>query len=111
MGLLRYSYRSLISYGISGSMESDEAKIFVGGLLREVDEGALRQHFGRYGAVVRAVVVRDRITKNSRGHGFVWFSDPSSAKEALDDIEHVILGKAVSPTLKKVRIFTVICVC
>lgn len=83
-------------------MEADEAKVFVGGLLREVDEEALRQHFSRYGAVVRAIVIRDRITKASRGHGFVWFSDPSSAKEALEHNQHIILGKAVSTVPKTI---------
>ncbi|OWM80624.1 DAZ-associated protein 1-like [Punica granatum] len=76
-------------------MESEEAKIFVAGLPREVEEDALAQHFSKYGAVLRAFVIRDRITRNSRGHGFVWFSDPSSANKAIDDNEHTILGKTV----------------
>ncbi|KAK4801121.1 hypothetical protein SAY86_021608 [Trapa natans] len=84
-------------------MGSNEAKIFVGGLLREVDEDSLRQHFSKYGTVVRAFVVRDRITKYSRGHGFVWFSDPSSAKRALEKIDHLILGKAVQVKKPAVR--------
>lgn len=75
-------------------MESDQGKLFVGGISRETTEGTLRDHFSKYGNVVSSVVAKDRNTKSPRGFGFVLFSEPSSADKALQDT-HVILGRTV----------------
>lgn len=74
--------------------ESDKAKLFVGGISRETNEAILTDHFSKYGSVSSTVVARDRITKIPRGFGFVLFSEPSSADEALKET-HVILGRTV----------------
>ncbi|KAK9270279.1 hypothetical protein L1049_025856 [Liquidambar formosana] len=75
-------------------MECDQAKLFVGGISWETNEDTLKEHFGKYGNVVGSVVARDRITGSSRGFGFVWFSDASSADKALQDT-HIILRRTV----------------
>lgn len=80
---------------LGASMDSDEAKLFVGGISRVTSEVILRKHFDKYGTVLGSSIAKDRITKNSRGFGFVWFSDSSAAHKALQD-SHVILGKTVS---------------
>lgn len=76
-------------------MEAEKAKLYVGGILRETSEAALREHFSKYGDVSHAVVPKYRDTGTRRGFAFVWYSDPASAKAALEDEEHVILGKKV----------------
>lgn len=76
------------------NMESEQGKLFVGGISRETSEDILKEHFSRYGIVLGSVVAKDRCTKNPRGFGFVWFSDSSSADKALQDT-HVILGRTV----------------
>lgn len=76
-------------------MDRDQAKLFVGGISRETSEATLKDHFDKYGSVLGSVVAIDRSTKNPRGFGFVWFSDPSSAVKALTD-KHVIGGRTVS---------------
>lgn len=76
-------------------MDSDEAKLFVGGISRVTSDDALKKHFGKYGTVLGCSIAKDRITKNSRGFGFVWFSESSAADKALQDT-HVILGKTAS---------------
>lgn len=76
-------------------MESDEAKLFVGGISRAITEESLKVHFEKYGTVLGSSIAKDRITKNSRGFGFVWFSEPSAADKALRD-SHTIFGKVVS---------------
>lgn len=81
--------------GLSCTMDSDLAKLFVGGISRETNEETLRCHFSKYGTVLGSLIARERITKNPRGFGFVWFCDPSSAEEALKD-SHAILGRTVS---------------
>ncbi|KAF5456070.1 hypothetical protein F2P56_025583 [Juglans regia] len=75
-------------------MDSDEAKLFVGGISRVTSEDTLKKHFGKYGTVLGCSIAKDRITKNPRGFGFVWFSESSAADKALHDT-HVILGKTV----------------
>ncbi|PQP93473.1 RNA-binding protein Musashi homolog 2-like [Prunus yedoensis var. nudiflora] len=75
-------------------MDSDQAKLFVGGISRETSEETLKYHFRSYGTVLGSVIAKDRSTNNPRGFGFVWFSDSSSVDKALED-PHVILGRTV----------------
>lgn len=77
-------------------MDSDQAKLFLGGISPETTEATLQDYFGQYGAVLGSTVAKDRSTGIPRGFGFVWFSDPSSADKALQD-SHVILGRKVPP--------------
>lgn len=77
-------------------MDSDQCKLFVGGIPWESKEETLKDHFQKYGEVVEAVIMRDRITGSARGFGFVQFSDPSAAENALQEKKHVILGRTVS---------------
>ena len=46
-------------------------KVFVGGLAWETPSEGLRQHFERYGDILEAVVITDRVTGRSKGYGFV----------------------------------------
>jgi hypothetical protein len=46
-------------------------KVFVGGLAWETPSEGLRQHFERYGDILEAVVITDRLTGRSKGYGFV----------------------------------------
>ncbi|OMO50906.1 hypothetical protein CCACVL1_30148 [Corchorus capsularis] len=75
-------------------MAFEPGKLFVGGISRETTDQVLREHFIKYGAVMSAVVAKDRITKSPRGFGFVVFAYPSYADKALQET-HVILGRTV----------------
>lgn len=46
-------------------------KVFVGGLAWETQMEALREHFERYGEILEAVVISDKISGRSKGYGFV----------------------------------------
>ncbi|KAF7850339.1 hypothetical protein BT93_L5600 [Corymbia citriodora subsp. variegata] len=76
-------------------MDAERSKLYVGGIPRDTTEDALREHFGKYGCVSRAVVPKERDAGTPRGFAFVWFVDPASARAALEDDEHFILGKKV----------------
>lgn len=76
-------------------MDSDQAKLFVGGISRDTTEDVLNDHFAKYGSVLGSTISVDRVTKFPRGFGFVKFSDISAADRALHDT-HVILGRTVS---------------
>ncbi|KAF5200464.1 heterogeneous nuclear ribonucleoprotein 1-like [Thalictrum thalictroides] len=75
-------------------MDCDQAKLFVGGIPFDTTEETLKDHFSKYGEVVETVIVKDKNSGNTRGFGFVLFSDPSFADEALQD-KHVLLSRTV----------------
>ncbi|XP_012828555.1 PREDICTED: heterogeneous nuclear ribonucleoprotein 1-like [Erythranthe guttata] len=76
-------------------MDSDQGKLFIGGISWETNEERLKEHFHGYGDVLQAVVMRDKITGKPRGFGFVVFADPSILDRVLED-SHVIDGRTVT---------------
>lgn len=46
-------------------------KVFVGGLAWEAQKEALREHFEKYGEILEAVIISDKVTGRSKGYGFV----------------------------------------
>lgn len=77
-------------------MESDEGKLFIGGIAWDTTEENLRDYFGQYGEVTQTVIMRDKTTGRPRGFGFVVFSDPSVLDTVLND-KHTIDGRMVLP--------------
>ncbi|XP_052208174.1 heterogeneous nuclear ribonucleoprotein 1-like isoform X2 [Diospyros lotus] len=75
-------------------MDSDQGKLFIGGISWETDEDKLKDHFGLYGEVLQTVVMRDKTNGRPRGFGFVVFSDPSVLDRVLRE-KHVIDGRMV----------------
>lgn len=75
-------------------MDSDEGKLFVGGIAWDTTEEKLSDYFSKYGEVAQTVVMRDKTTGRPRGFGFVIFSDPSSLDAVLQD-KHTIDGRVV----------------
>lgn len=76
-------------------MDSDEGKLFIGGISWETTEDKLKEHFGQYGGVSQAVIMRDKATGRPRGFGFVVFTDPAILDRVLQD-RHTIDGRTVS---------------
>ncbi|XP_022734463.1 heterogeneous nuclear ribonucleoprotein 1-like isoform X2 [Durio zibethinus] len=75
-------------------MESDLGKLFVGGISWGTDEERLKEYFRKYGEVVEAMIMRDRVTGRARGFGFVVFADPAVAERVIVD-KHMIDGRTV----------------
>lgn len=46
-------------------------KVFVGGLAWETPKEAMRDHFEKYGEILEAVIISDKLTGRSKGYGFV----------------------------------------
>ncbi|PIX61914.1 RNA-binding protein [Candidatus Uhrbacteria bacterium CG_4_9_14_0_2_um_filter_41_50] len=77
-------------------------KLFVGNLPWSVDDQALADLFAKYGEVVSARVVRDRMTDRSRGFGFVEFTDEASAQGAVEALnETEVEGRAITVSIAK----------
>uniref|UniRef100_A0A1D1YT79 Heterogeneous nuclear ribonucleoprotein 27C n=1 Tax=Anthurium amnicola TaxID=1678845 RepID=A0A1D1YT79_9ARAE len=75
-------------------MDSDQGKLFIGGISWETSEEKLREYFGKYGEVVQAVIMRDKVSGRPRGFGFVVFADPELVDRVLQD-KHTIDGRVV----------------
>lgn len=75
----------------------EDKKIFVGALAGQTTEVGLREYFGKYGEVIDAVVMLDKVTQHSRGFGFVTFSDPASVQVVLDNRPHYLDNKKIDP--------------
>jgi len=62
-------------------------KLYVGNLSFDTTDEDLREAFSKFGEIVSAVIVKDRLSGRSRGFGFVEFSNEAnaqSAKEAMN---------------------------
>ncbi|XP_062195832.1 heterogeneous nuclear ribonucleoprotein 1-like isoform X1 [Phragmites australis] len=70
------------------------AKIFIGGLSKDTGMGTFKEHFGKYGQITDAVIMKDRYTQKPRGFGFITYADPAVVDRVIED-EHVINGKQV----------------
>uniref|UniRef100_A0A8C2X106 RRM domain-containing protein n=1 Tax=Cyclopterus lumpus TaxID=8103 RepID=A0A8C2X106_CYCLU len=66
---------------------SDEGKLFIGGLSFNTTDDSLAEAFGKYGAIAKCEVIRDRETDRSRGFGFVTYENPEDAKDAKDGMD------------------------
>ncbi|KAL0320858.1 UNVERIFIED_CONTAM: Heterogeneous nuclear ribonucleoprotein 1 [Sesamum radiatum] len=75
-------------------METDQGKLFIGGISWDTNEERLKEYFGAYGEVVEAVIMRDRTTGRARGFGFVVFADPAVAERVVKE-KHMIDGRTV----------------
>lgn len=77
-------------------MDSDQGKLFIGGISWDTNEDKLKEHFSNYGDVLNTSVMREKNTGKPRGFGFVVFSDPAVLDAVLED-KHVIDGRTVIP--------------
>ncbi|KAJ0979476.1 hypothetical protein J5N97_014950 [Dioscorea zingiberensis] len=59
------------------------SKLFVGGLSYDTNESVLKEAFTKYGEVLEAKVVCDRISGKSKGFGFIQFYSENEATTAL----------------------------
>lgn len=84
-------------------MDSDQGKLFIGGISWDTTEDKLRDHFSNYGDVIHASVMREKNTGKPRGFGFVVFADPSILDRVLEE-QHVIDGRTVRATTIKIEI-------
>jgi RNA recognition motif-containing protein len=60
--------------------------IFIGNLSREVSDDDLRELFTSYGEVTSANVIKDKISGQSRGFGFVEMASKTAAKNAITEL-------------------------
>ncbi|XP_042198721.1 DAZ-associated protein 1 isoform X6 [Callorhinchus milii] len=72
-------------------------KLFVGGLDWNTSQETLRDYFSQYGEVVDCVIMKDKMTNQSRGFGFVKFKDPNCVGTVLSSRPHNLDGRTIDP--------------
>ena len=68
-------------------------KIFVAGLPYDLDDAELEEIFEKFGTIASAKVVMDRETGKSKGFGFVEMPNEAEAREAIENLNDISLGK------------------
>jgi RNA recognition motif-containing protein len=67
--------------------------LFVAGLPYDLDDAELEEIFEKFGTVASAKVAIDKETGKSRGFGFVDMPVEAEAKEAIEHLNDISLGK------------------
>ena len=67
--------------------------IFVAGLPYDLDDAELEEIFEKFGKVTSAKVAMDRETGKSKGFGFVEMPNEAEAKDAIENLNDISLGK------------------
>lgn len=92
-----------MSMNMDNSQESG-CKIFVGGLTWNTDKEMLQGEFSKYGEIIDSIVMKNPETGNSRGFGFITYSDNNGAEMAVNSGSHKIDGKIVDVKLCNPRL-------
>lgn len=74
-------------------------KLYVGNIDRDASEEELKEIFEGHGAIESLTIIKDRMTKESRGFGFVTFSSSEEAQNAMKAVNGQMLkGRALRVT-------------
>ncbi|GLU09791.1 hypothetical protein SLE2022_266320 [Rubroshorea leprosula] len=76
----------------------DNNKVYIGGLPYDATEETLRRVFGIYGAVVAVKIINEH-PPGGKCYGFVTFTNPRSAVDAISDMN----GRAINGQVVKVN--------
>ncbi|XP_025416821.1 heterogeneous nuclear ribonucleoprotein A1-like isoform X2 [Sipha flava] len=84
---------------VSGENTTEELeqfrKLFIGGLNYTTTNDSLKEFFEKWGEIVDVVVMKDPVTKRSRGFGFITYSKSSMVDDAMANRPHKIDGREV----------------
>ncbi|KAL8180593.1 UNVERIFIED_CONTAM: Chromatin assembly complex, subunit 3 [Gekko kuhli] len=69
--------------------------MFIGGLSWQTTQEGLREYFSQFGEVKECLVMRDPLTKRSRGFGFVTFMDQAGVDKVLAQSRHELDSKTM----------------
>ncbi|XP_052329646.1 RNA-binding protein Musashi homolog 1 isoform X2 [Oncorhynchus keta] len=75
----------------------DPCKMFIGGLSWQTTQEGLNEYFCKFGEVKECMVMRDPVTKRSRGFGFVTYIDQAGVDKVLAQNRHELDSKTIDP--------------
>jgi len=71
--------------------------LYVGNLSYQITEDELREAFAAYGEVASATLIKDKLTGQPRGFGFVEMPNEAEAQKAIQELNgKEIKGRALS---------------
>uniref|UniRef100_A0A7N8XKF8 RNA-binding protein Musashi homolog 1-like n=1 Tax=Mastacembelus armatus TaxID=205130 RepID=A0A7N8XKF8_9TELE len=73
------------------------SKMFIGGLSWQTTQEGLKEYFGKFGEVKECMVMRDPVTKRSRGFGFVTYAEQAGVEKVLAQNRHELDSKTIDP--------------
>ena len=68
------------------------SKLFIGGFPPDTDEMKLAQLLSDYGRVVTIQIIRDKITRKSKGYAFIEMEDKADADAVIDNLDGTMMG-------------------
>jgi len=78
--------------------------IYVGNLSQQVTENDLREAFESFGQVTATKIIKDRLTNESKGFGFIEMPAKQEAESAMEDLNGTDLkGKTINVNEAKPR--------
>jgi RNA recognition motif-containing protein len=78
--------------------------IYVGNILRSLTEAELKLAFEAFGTVQSAAIIKDKLTGDSRGFGFVEMPNREEAQKAIAGLNgHDLKGRALTVNEAKPR--------
>jgi RNA recognition motif-containing protein len=72
-----------------------DKKMFIGGLSWQTSPENLKNYFTQFGEVLECMIMKDAITKRSRGFGFITFNEANSVEKVLAKDVHMLDEKQV----------------
>jgi len=70
--------------------------IYIGNLSKDVTEDDLQGAFSKYGTIKSAKIIRDLMTSEPKGFGFVEMNDKDAAVKAIEELNGIELkGKKI----------------
>eukprot|EP00347_Sterkiella_histriomuscorum_P001953 403370032 len=71
------------------NQENPGNNVYIAGIPRWVNESDLLKTFEKYGKILEVKVIRDHITKNSKGFAYVLYERSSDAQRAIEGLDGV----------------------
>jgi len=81
----------------SDSPKPFDKKMFIGGLSWQTTPENLKNYFTQFGEVSECMIMKDAITKRSRGFGFITFKESNSVDKVLAQDVHMLDEKQIDP--------------
>ncbi|XP_072038465.1 uncharacterized protein [Amphiura filiformis] len=81
----------------SFKMNSEEGKMFVGGIKQDTTDEDFKEYFSKYGELTDCVLMKDQNTNRPRGFGFIRYKDQDDVRKVLEDSPHFLKGKRIDP--------------
>lgn len=76
-------------------------KIYIGNLSFKATEQDVEDFFKQFGEIKEIALIRDRYSNELKGFGFITFTDPSSAQNALSKNGEELLGRPLKINLAR----------